>query len=224
MKIINAQGNFIAFGNFSSLINNIDKVKEALVGYEVRQQNEQLPNGLQAPFYIFLKANEAVVIRSSRIDTQYGYKSEEDTVSSLIDSVNSTYEKIGSLIEAKFDRVSYNNVAFVPYSEETFAKFASVFGTDDIFGAKTKELSVRLNNILNVGQEEVNAVLTMQDGSVRRNVGEQVQEKVIFINNDVNTLFEHKAPRFTCEEGLKLFADLVMIGNERTAKILEKLQ
>lgn len=122
MKIINAQGNFIAFGNFSSLINNIDKVKEALVGYEVRQQNEQLPNGLQAPFYIFLKANEAVVIRSSRIDTQYGYKSEEDTVSSLIDSVNSTYEKIGSLIEAKFDRVSYNNVAFVPYSEETFAK------------------------------------------------------------------------------------------------------
>ncbi len=224
MKIINAQGNFIAFGNFSSLINNIDKVKEALSGYEVRQQNEQLPNGLQAPFYIFLKGNEAVIIRSSRIDTQYGYKSEEDTVSSLIDSVNRTYEKIGSLIEAKFDRVSYNNVAFVPYSEEAFEKFANTFGTDDLFGAKTKELSVRLNNILNVGDEEINAVLSMQDGSVRRNVSEAQQERVIFINNDINTLFEHKAPRFTCEEGLKLFADLVMIGNERTAKILEKLQ
>lgn len=224
MKIINAQGNYIAFGNFSALVNNINAVKEALKGFEVRQQVENLPNGLQAPFYIFIKQNEAVVIRSSRIDTQYGYTSEDDTVENFLNSVKGIQDKIGSLITTKYDRVSYNNVAFVSYSDEAFEKFSNVFNANDVFNAKTSELSVRLNNILTVGNEEVNAVLSMQDGHVRRNTGNSGEEKVIFINNDINTLYANKEPRFTQEEGLKLFSDLVMIGNERTAKILEKLQ
>jgi hypothetical protein len=224
MKLTNIQGTYVAFGNFTSLINNIDKVKANFPDYEVREQREQLPNGLQAPFYAFVKQNEAFVIRSSRIDTQYGYKSEDDVVENFIASVNKTYEKLSTLITTKFNRVSYNNVAFVEKTEESLNKACEIFNANDVFGTKACELQVRLNNILTIGSEEINAVFTIQDGHItRRNTNVPAQEDVLFLNNDVNTLAQHVTPRITCEEGLKMLSDLVMVANERTNKVLEKL-
>ncbi len=223
-NLVNVQSVFATFGNFSSLISNIEAVKKEFEGFEVAQQNETLPNGLQVPFYAIHKENKAVIIRSSRMDIQYGYADQNDSFDSFLKFAFEAVNKLESHLNAKLSRVSYSNVAFIEKNEENFKKLSTLFNANNIFGKDASELQVRLNNIVEVDNESINAVFLTQDGRVtKRNTATPEPLAVIFLNNDINTLAENREPRFTLKDSYKVMSDLLMLANERTNTVLNNL-
>jgi hypothetical protein len=224
-NLVNVTSTFSVFGNLSSFISGIESIKSSLEGFDCREGNEQLPNGLPSKNFILQKDNVAVVIRSYRLDFQFGYRNENDKVEDFLKFVEDMVKKLSSVSTIKFNRVSFNDVNFVLKDEETLRNFAEIFNANNVFGANADELQVRINNIISVSNEDTNAVILMQDGFVAKKNpdGNDPRQAVIFINNDINTLAQNREQRFTLEEASKLFVDFVMVGKERTNTILSRI-
>jgi hypothetical protein len=223
-NLVNVQSVFSVFGNFSSLVSNIEAVKKEFEGFETVNQQETLPNGLQVPFYVLHKENKAVVIRASRMDVQYGYNGDSDSFDHFLEFSFEAVNKLDSHLTSKLNRVSYSNVAFLERNAENFKKLSEIFSANNVFGKDVCELQVRLNNIVEVDNESINAVFLTQDGHVSKKGAQgQAPQAVIFLNNDINTLAENREARFALKDAYKLMSDLLMLANERTNKVLEKL-
>ena len=223
-NLVNVQSDFSVFGNFSSLISNIEAVKKEFEGFETVSQQETLSNGLQASFYVLHKENKAVIIRGARMDFQYGYNGETDSFNNFLEFAFESVNKLDSHLTQKLNRVAYSNVAFLERNEESFKKLSEIFSANNVFGKDVCELQVRLNNIVEVDNESINAVFLTQDGHVsKKGAQEQVPQAVIFLNNDINTLAENREARFALKDAYKLMSDLLMLANERTNTVLEKL-
>ncbi len=222
-KLVNVSSTYSVFGNLSQLISKIDAVKELLKDYDVREGQEQLPNGLPSKTFAFHKENHAVVVRSYRLDIQFGYLDDSKSEDFLV-FAEEMAEKLGQITDVKFNRVSYSDVNFAERDEEAFKNFADIFNANNVFGTPAAEFQTRINNIVNIENESTNAVILMQDGFVTKRTPNPTEprEAVIFINNDINTLAQNVEARFTFQETLKLLQDFVMLGKERVNTIASK--
>jgi hypothetical protein len=222
-KLVNVSGTYSVFGNLSQLLAKIDSVKEIFKDYQVQEAQEQLQNGLPSKSYAFHKDNHAVVIRSYRLDIQFGYL-DNSLTEDLVAYVSKVVESLSKIIDFKFNRVSYSDVNFVEKDEEGFKNFADIFNANTVFNCPAAEFQTRINNILNIDGEETNAVILMQDGFVTKRTPNpsEPRQAVIFVNNDINTLAQNHETRFTLDNATKLFQDFVMLGKERVNTIVSK--
>ncbi len=222
-KIITAQSTFSVFGNVSDLISKISGVKELLADFKHEENSTTLPNGLPTTNHIFTHENMAVVIRTYRIDIQYGYNTEKgDTVDNFLEFTNSVVSKLSQLANPMFNRVAYTDANFIVRNDENMKKFNELFSVAKVFGENGNELQIRVNNVTTVSDELTNCVTIAQDGNAEnKHTGER--NSVIFVNNDINTLAQAREPRFTWQKSSELLADYIMVAKERTNKILSNL-
>lgn len=226
-KLTNVTSTFSVFGNVSDLLSKVEAIKEFLQDYKHEESKGTLPNGLPTVSHVFHKANKAVIIRSYRLDIQFGYNEEtNDTVEDFLAFVNESVAKLSSLANSKFNRVAYTDATFVRKNDENMKKFNEAFNVANIFGSNGDELQLRVNNITEVSGETTNAVTVIQNGAVQKKTqGEttpQAREEVIFVNNDINSSAFSREPRFTWDASLKLLSDYIMLAKERTEKVINK--
>ncbi len=222
-KIITAQSTFSVFGNASEFVNKIEAVKELFSEYKHEQSRTSLPNGFPVDNHIFTLENKAVIVRTYRIDIQYGYNVEKgDSVESFLEYVNSVVSKLSQVASPMFNRVAYTDANFITRNDENLKKFNELFSVAKVFGENGNELQVRVNNVQTVGDELTNCVILAQDGSAEnKHTGER--SNVIFVNNDINTLAQAQEPRFSWDKSKELLQDYIMVAKERTNKILGNL-
>lgn len=214
---------FSVFGNGNDLVSKIENVKTIFSDYMHEESNGTLPNGLPTVTHVFHKENKAVIIRSYRIDIQFGYNEEtNDTVENFLEFVNDSVEKLRGIADSKFNRVAYTDAQFVRKNDDNMKSFNEAFNIANVFGTNAEELQLRVNNIQNVSGEETNAVLITQNGAVQKK-GSNDREEVLFINNDINSSAFAREPRFTWQSSVKLLQDYIMLAKERTNKVLERL-
>jgi hypothetical protein len=214
---------FSVFGNGNDLVAKIDKVGELFKDFKHEESKGTLPNGLPTVTHVFHIDNKAVVIRSYRIDIQYGYSDDtQDSVENFLTFVNDSVEKLTSIADSKFNRVAYTDAQFVRKNEDNMKAFNDCFNISNVFGNNGDELQIRVNNVQDVSGESTNAVLVIQDGAVQKK-GSNDRESVIFINNDINSSAFAREPRFTWQSSLKLLSDYIMLAKERTNKFLSRL-
>ncbi len=225
-EIVNVSATFTVFGNINRLINRIDRVKDVLSDFKCKETKETLSNGLPSSTFIFSAKNRAVILRSFRLDIQYGYRdSSETNDQEFLEFVDSIIKKLSEFVENKFNRISYSNVAFIEKDDDVMNKFNDTFGIKNVFGSNAQELQVRLNHVTEVSNESVNAVVLVQDGFISRKSQTEApkRESVVFINNDINTVISNREQRFTFDMAEKIITDFVMLAKERTNKVVEKL-
>lgn len=222
-KITTATSTFSVFGNVSELINKIDAIKALFPDFKHEEQKGTLPNGLPTTSHILHNENKAVIIRTYRIDVQYGYIVENnDTIDTFLSFANDVIAKLTQIATPKFNRIAYTDTNFVVRTDDVMAKFNKLFNVANVFGAQGNELQVRVNNVKDVNGEMINCVTIAQDGAAQnKNSGER--SSVIFINNDINTLAQEREPRFTWEKSKEILSDLIMVAKERTNKIADNL-
>ena len=222
-NVITAQSTFSVFGNVSELISKVEGIKELFKDFKHDENTTTLPNGLPTTNHIFTKENMAVVVRTYRIDIQYGYNTEKgDTTDNFLEFVNSVVEKLNQLANPLFNRVAYTDANFIKKDDENMKKFNELFSVANVFGENGSELQIRVNNVKEVNGELTNCVSVAQDGSAE-NKHNHERMSVIFVNNDINTLAQAREPRFTWDKSKELLADFIMVAKERTNKILSNL-
>ncbi len=222
-NVITAQSSFSVFGNVSELMSKVEGIKELFSDFKHDENTTTLPNGLPTTNHIFTKDNMAVVVRTYRIDIQYGYNTEAgDTIDNFLEFVNSVVTKLNQVANPLFNRVAYTDANFVVRSDENMKKFNELFSVADVFGENGSELQVRVNNVKDVNGELTNCVTVAQDGSAE-NKHTKERMSVIFVNNDINSLAQAREPRFTFDKCKELLSDYIMVAKERTNKILSNL-
>ena len=222
-NVITAQSTFSVFGNASELISHVSGIKELFADFKHDENSTTLPNGLPTTNHIFTKENMAVVVRTYRIDIQYGYNTEAgDTIDNFLEFVNNTISKLSQVASPMFNRVAYTDANFITKTDENMKKFNELFSVSNVFGENGSELQIRVNNVKEVNGELTNCVSVAQDGSAE-NKHNHERMNVIFVNNDINTLAQAREPRFTWDKSKELLTDFIMVAKERTNKILSNL-
>ena len=211
---------FTVFGDLMPLILKIENVKALFAGFECQEGVERLPNGSQAKNYVLHSNNKIVTIRNYRLDIQYNY--EVGTIDDFLYFVNQVSEKIKSTFNLRFNRVAYISSQFVRKEEMTMANFNKAFNLASVFGEDAKEIQFRVNHIYNILGEPTNAVLIAQDGTVQKR-GEDTKEKVIIINNDINTLAENKEDRFDWQASINLLKEYIKLAAQRSNRVVGTL-
>lgn len=218
--LLTVTSGFTVFGDLTPLILKIENVKALFTGFECQEGVERLPNGSQAKNYVLHSNNKIVTIRNYRLDIQYNY--EVGTIDDFLYFVNQVSEKIKSAFNLRFNRIAYISSQFVRREETTMANFNKAFNVPSVFGEEAKEIQFRVNHIYNILGESTNAVLIAQDGTVQKR-GDDTKEKVIIINNDINTLAENKENRFDWQASINLLKEYIKLAAQRSNRVVGTL-
>ena len=215
------------FGNFTEVVRDSQKINKVYEGFKVEEGSETLPNGISAKAYTIglgddSKGSKRIVLRSTRIDVQFGYF-DEGTLEDFLTYAYGELEKIFTNFNIAGSRIAYNSVGFFDNTDGVVVKkLNELFNVNNIFGSSAQEFQMRLNHVKTISNEDFNAVLLVQDGSVVNNKTKQ-RMNVVFSNADINSIITNANPRFKLEETKSYLADLVALSQEREQIIFSKI-
>ena len=222
MKINKVNESFTYFGNFSKLIQKAEKIKETFSDFAFVQHQEQSPNGIPAPVYRLTKVNYSITIRVFRIDIERAIR-DNDTLEDFLSYTEDVCERLSKLDQLLGNRVAYSNTEFVQDdNKEILSKLNEMFNVANVFETAADEFQIRLNHVSDLGNEKINSIIVLQDGSVTHNATGAIIP-VMFINKDVNTVITSKTFRFTISRARTLLPDLIEESNKKTNVIISRL-
>lgn len=223
METKTIKSTFTIFGNFSKINKRESELKKVFSDYQSRIGQETLPNGVAAKVYQFVNGNVGILIRAYRIDFEYGFQNESSTFEEMKNTFVDNSKKLLVLDSIKGTRIAYSDVQFVDNTNNVFSdKCNEAFNISNIFGSAAKELNVRVNHVKNILGEDFNSVLMMQDGTVSHNVTKE-KLSAVFINHDINSIFDNQAVRFSLDNIEQYIDELVKEASERTETFVNKI-
>lgn len=223
MKVNTISNTFSYFGNFSKAINKENELKKALSDYQCHEGADTLPNGIQAKAYRFVRENFAITLRAFRLDIEYGYNSEECSIEKFMEYADQVAKILLTVDSFKGQRIAYSCVQFVENKDgKLVANCNKKFNVEGVFGATAQEFNLRVNHVHQIGNEEFNSIVVIQDGQVTNNATKE-RTSALFINKDINTLLNNTAERFTLADTQKYLGDMILEANDRTNTLLNAI-
>ena len=222
MDIVTISNSFTIFGSYTEPINNLSELIGIFNGYQVKTFKERMPDGRELNSYKFSFQNKSVTLRAHRLDIEFLF-SPVTKGKDFLQYVKEVSAKLLAINAFHGHRIAFNSVEFVLNEDRGLIdKISSLFGVDSLFGAPAREVSLRLNHVKQIGNEEFNSILSIQDGMVSQNSTGQ-RTPAIFINKDINTVAKNTEIRFSLSEYSQYLLSMMLEAEQRTSTVIDQI-
>ena len=221
MNITTINNSFSIFGNYASVVGNLPSLVAIFNGYQVKTFKERFPTGTEHDCYRFSFANKSVTLRPGRLDIEFAFAASSKG-KDFLQFMKETVAKLLPLNQFLGSRIAFNSVEFIESSPQIIERLSNLLNVNAIFSAPASELSIRLNHVKKIGNEDFNSIITVQDGMVT-NAATKRQAPAIFINKDINTVAANTAQRFALSDYSQPLLSMMLEAESRTNAIISKI-
>lgn len=207
MNFTNLANTFSVFGNFAvfdeesiALLNNLYKDCNINITNETSPEQMRQNKSGRMMQITNPKKHETIFMRPNRIDLQLPggpNTKREDILNEAIE----TYKALYQIFEGSFaTRIAYVGSYFTfddtGVNMQAFASHIHLISYSDT----PKELSIRMNNIENILNEDTNVVFNVNNVLIGQNTTPTDKRRALMITFDINTVASNQDDRFSLHE------------------------